>query len=120
MITAKEIVHLLRTQRFPMDTEKILQAAIDRFLRSLKDGSLIVQREFHLNDKNIIDFLIDEHIGIEVKIKGSKRSIYKQVERYAAIEGIKELILITNNPMGFPEQINGKDCYVLNLGRAWL
>jgi hypothetical protein len=68
---------------------------------------------------SIID---DFRIGIEVKLGATqKRAIYRQCVRYCSFpQVIDELIMITNTSMGFPPEINGKSCYVLNLGKAWL
>lgn len=79
-----------------------------------------MQREFHFDENNIIYFLLDGSIGMEVKIKGGKRNIFRQCERYCQFEAVKIFILITNLSMGFPEEINGKTCYVVKLGNAWL
>lgn len=76
-------------------------------------------REYKLDAHNIPDFFYDG-IAIEVKIKGSKMAIYKQCERYCRFDQVKALILCTNKSMGFPEEINGKPCYYINLGKAWL
>lgn len=113
------ILTILGSKRFPLHDEKALQASIyDIFLSNLPTST--VDREFILDAKNTIDFLINGKYGVEVKIKASKRAIYKQCERYCQFDSIESLILVTNTSMGFPEQINGKDCYILNLGKAWL
>lgn len=113
------VIKSLRGHRFLLHNEKELQIAIHSTLMvDLPFGS--IKREFILDDENIIDFLIDGEIGIEVKIKGQRRQIFRQCERYCSFDQIKKLLLVTNKSMGFPEQINGKDCYVINLGKAWL
>lgn len=114
-----DVFKVLRQRRFNLHDEKMLQAEINADLLSALGGSA-VHREFILDHKNTIDFLIGGDCGIEVKIGGAKRTIYKQCERYCSFNRVKSLILVTNRSMGFPEQINGKDCYVLNLGKAWL
>lgn len=107
----------LKHQRLNLTDEKKLQAEIDVILSyQFGDG---LQREKYLDSHNIIDFFI-HGVGIEVKIKGGKRDIYKQCERYCGFEEITSLILVTNVGMGFPEQINNKNCYVLKLSAAWL
>lgn len=117
--TAMQVVSLLKKYRFNVTDEKALQVQIHEVL--LNDGGFQVEREYALDNdrKSIIDFLID-NTGIEVKIKGSKLSIYKQVERYCSYEKIKNIVLVTNVATGFPPEINGKNCYLVNLGKAWL
>lgn len=116
MTTALEIVSLLSRLRLPLSDEKRLQTAI---AEAFDGASVVYEREVRLNAQDVIDFVVGT-IGIEVKIKGAKRAIYHQVERYAKHESIKELILVSNVAMGFPPEVEGKPVYVVNLGRAWL
>lgn len=112
-----QVVPLLKTKRFSLQNEKQLQQEIDvLFLRNL---TIEFFREYRLDDNNIIDFLVGQ-LGIEVKINAQRRAIYKQCERYCEFDQIKQLLLVTNRSMGFPEQINGKDCFVFNLSKSWL
>lgn len=111
-----DIIKLLSNKRFILNDEKELQKSIEDIF---KTNSVQYEREYMLDKKNKPDFFING-IAIEVKIKGSAKSIYKQCERYCAFEQVKFLILVTGRSMGFPADINGKDCYVLNLGKAWL
>lgn len=119
MIHHADIIHALTRQRFSLENEKATQAEIETFLRHRFPG-LPIDREFILDPHNVIDFLLDYRIGVEVKIKGSKREIFRQCERYCEFDLVKILILITNVSMGFPEEINRRPCYVVKLGQAWL
>lgn len=114
---AREIFDLLRNKRFMLSNEKSVQADIEKLFKSL---SVSHKREHILDENNIIDFLMDNGVGIEVKIKGQKRAMYKQCERYAQFEDIKQLILLTSVSTGMPQEINNKPIHVLNLSRAWL
>lgn len=113
------IIHHLKSRRFPLQNEKMLQGEIEAHLRATLHWEAKILREFTLGPKDIIDFLIAD-IGIEVKVKGGKRAIYRQCVRYCQYDNIQSLILVTNISMGFPEQINNKNCYVVNLSKAWL
>ncbi|NEI71032.1 hypothetical protein GR212_15745 [Rhizobium lusitanum] len=116
-ILAKKIVLLLVGQRLPVTDEKgRLQPAI---AEALKAADVSFKREHRLDAHSIIDFLIDG-VGIEVKVKGSKLNIFRQVERYAGFDEINTLILVTNVPMGMPPLVNGKPVYIVNLAKAWL
>jgi hypothetical protein len=119
MIHHVDIIQALKTQRFSLETEMLLQAQIRTFLNG-RFPAMSVEQGYILDPHNVIDFLLDHRIGVEVKIKGSKREIFRQCERYCDFELVKVLILITNLSMGFPEEINGKSCYVIKLGQAWL
>lgn len=115
----KNVFDVISGQRFPLQDEKQLQRDIFKLLN--KQFGKSVERERALDDKrkSIIDFFISG-VGIEVKIKAQKRAIYDQCERYCSFDEIKAIILITNQSMGFPKELKDKDCYVLNLGLAWL
>lgn len=118
MIVA-QVISALKGKRLNLQDEKALQKEIYNVL-AVALPQLPIAREFVLDEHSIIDFLINNSLGIEVKIKGGKRDLYRQCERYCEFDLIEQLLLITNLSIGFPEQINGKDCYVLKLGTSWL
>jgi hypothetical protein len=110
------LLKILSSYKFNLTDEKDTQREI---LKVLMENQINFHREYRLDSKNILDFFADG-IGVEVKIKGRARSIYKQCERYCQFEEVKGLILITNKTIGFPKEINQKPCWILNLGKAWL
>ena len=112
-----KIIKILSSNRFPLDKEKLTQAVIES--RFFENGIVSYNREYRLDTENIPDFFIDG-IAIEIKIKGNAKKIYRQCERYCKFDEVKQLILVTNKSMGFPKEINGKPCYFINLGKAWL
>lgn len=117
MSEVQDIIRLLQSRRFPLSDEKKLQAEIEE---TLIGAGIEHKREYRLDASSIIDFMIMRSIGAEVKIKGARSAIYRQVERYAGFDQIKRLILVTNVAMGMPPLVNGKPVYVVNLSRAWL
>ena len=86
--------------RFSLDSEEALKLQMKE---AMEAHAIPFEREYRLDAKNRPDFMVFEH-AVEVKIKGSAKAIYKQCERYA----------------GFPETLNDKPCYVINLGKSWL
>lgn len=117
MQSIRTIVELIQSSRFTLSSEKALQAEMETvFLRS----GLAFRREVRLAPGDIIDFLFDDGIGLEVKIKGGKMDIYSQCVRYCASPDIRSLVLATNVAMGFPPAIVGKPAFVASLGKAWL
>lgn len=116
-MTSIQLLKLLSTFHLPVQDEKETQKAIEKIF---SDNSVKYFSEHKFNDRNVVDFLVVPGIAVEVKIKGNARKIYKQCERYCQFDRVSELLLITNRSMGFPKEINGKPCYVLNIGRAWL
>lgn len=115
MVTPADICALLGRYRLPVDTEAKLQAEIERLLA---DNDIAFDREVEIGSGDRIDFMVDA-VGVEVKIKGSKRRILRQCERYCR-SGIDGLVLVTAVATGFPAQIEGKPVAVHSLGRSWL
>lgn len=123
------IIHLLTTHRLPLSDEKQLQAAIAGVLKA---AALHFAREVYLGPRDIVDFMVypdpvfdqlgGARVGaaIEVKIKGNRRDIYRQVERYCGHAAVGEIVLATNVPMALPEFIDGKPTGIAALGRGWL
>ena len=114
-----KIIDYIKGKRLNLSDEKSLQNELHTILAECLPGH-IINKEFRLDGNNIPDFMIDGELAIEVKIKGSKRSIYAQCARYCSFDAVKYLLLISNIPMGFPKKINNKDCYYFNLSKAWL
>lgn len=113
----RQLFQILGSHRFMLTNEKEVQADMERLLH---EHNLGFRREHHLDSENIIDFMMDSGVGIEVKTKGQKRAIYKQCLRYSTFDDIQDLILVTSSSTGMPPQLNGKNIYILNLSKAWL
>lgn len=112
------LITLLRKIRVNLANEKCAQADIETALGA---SGFKFAREVRLSKYDIPDFIIDECIALEVKLRGQrKKEIYKQLCRYAEHESIKALVLASNVSMGLPEEINGKPVYFVSLGTAWL
>ena len=116
MTTVAEIVAALRPLRLPLSDEiRLHQHMADAF----DSAGIGYQREVRLSPRDRVDFLVGT-VGIEVKIKGGKRDIFRQLERYAEHDGVGALLLVSNVPMGLPPTINGKPVTYFSLARAWL
>lgn len=115
----QQLINILKSKRFRLFTEKVLQTEIMELL-SDHFKSEEIQREYRLDPVNIIDFLLFENVGIEVKMAGQKKAIYRQCERYCSFPKIQYLILVTSKAIGMPETINGKPILLINISRAWL
>lgn len=106
----------MSSSRFSLASEEELKLEMKAVLEA---HGIPFEREYRLDAKNRPDFFVYEH-AVEVKIKGSAKAIYRQCERYSAFPQVKGIYLITNKSMGFPETLNGKPCYIINLGKSWL
>ena len=115
----EQLIRLLFCNRLPLHDEKELQSQLEELFFK---ASVPFKREYRLDDKNIIDFLVYNNIAVEVKIKTSysKRATYLQCLRYLKFDSVQGLILLTSRSIGFPKEINNKPCYVFNLSTAWL
>lgn len=112
-----DIVRFIEGARWPLSNEKLLQSEIET---QLQERGVEFEREVRLFDGDIIDFVLDGSIGVEVKIKGSKLAIYRQVERYCLHDRVQSLVLVTNVATGLPQFINGKPTFIASLGKGWL
>lgn len=115
-MTLASIVYFIKHRRLSLASEKLTQADL---AREFYEAGIVAEREVNLGDGDIIDFLIGD-IGVELKLKGQRRAIFRQCERYCQHDRISALVLATNAAMGMPLAINGKPVHVVYLGMAWL
>lgn len=113
-----DIVTVLTRNRFDVTNEKLCQEQIETSLRGAFPAG--VSREHRLNDRDIPDFMVGS-VAVEVKIgRAPKRSMVRQVQRYAACETVSAVVLASGTAILFPPLINGKPVVVVSLGKAWL
>ncbi len=117
MNNIEDIVALLRATPFVLKDEKSLQASIEDVLIA---NGIRNKREVKLSGSDIVDFMLEGGIAVEVKLAGQKRAIYRQCERYCEHDAVKVIVLMTAKTMGFPPEIKGKPAYYVSLGRSWL
>lgn len=117
MMHPAEIAALISRTPLVQSNEIAVQEKISELLT--KHG-VQHKREVVLGPGDRPDFMIVGGIAIEVKLKASKRAIYRQCERYCAYDQVKGLILVSATAMGFPEEIHGKSTWVASLGGGWL
>ena len=118
---AEAVIAELRRWRFRLDDEAALQGQIHD---KLVAAGFAATREVRLGPADRIDLLVGPEdgpaVGVEVKIKGQRRSIYRQCARYCGHARIGALVVVTNAAMGFPPEIEGKPIFVHGLGKGWL
>jgi hypothetical protein len=122
------IVDIFSRYRLPLSDEKALQAQIAAMLE-LEKIPFVREVRLDAEGKDIVDFIAGEGAclqplqpacAIEVKIGGSRRAIFRQIERYCAHPQVSEIVLATNVPMSLPIEIGGKRTAIAHLGRSWL
>ncbi len=112
------VLSALKGFRADMNNEKNTQQQLHQVLTA-KGFDFV--REYYLDKNNIPDlFNAAAGIAIEVKIKGQKSAIFKQLLRYSRFEQVKILVLCSNKSLGLPTLINGKPAYYIHLGKAYL
>lgn len=111
------LITIIERNRFPLHDEIRTQTSIEIAFNA---AAVIFTREERLSESDIVDFLCDGGIACEVKIKGRRMAIYRQLERYAQHENVRAILLVTALPMGLPEFIKGKPTFIASLNQGWL
>jgi len=114
---ASILVALLRRARLLCGSEAALQRSIED---TLATAGVSFEREVRLGPADRIDFLAAAGVGIEAKVRYPRRSIYRQLERYAQHDAIAALVLVTGTALGLPPAINGKPLFFVSIGRSAL
>jgi hypothetical protein len=116
-MTPAELTTYLRRQRYTFGNESALQLSI---AEALERSGLEFEREARLSRTDRIDFLVKGGIGIEAKVRYPGRAIYRQLVRYAEVEQITALVLMSATALGLPPSINGKPLFYVSIGRTAL
>lgn len=115
---AQAVMRLLKLARLRTSTEAALQRSIEEALTTARIG---FEREKALGPADRPDFLLAEGaIVLEAKARYPRKKIYRQLERYAAHDGVQALILVTGTAMGMPAEINGRPVYVVSAGMGMM
>ncbi|MEG1347345.1 MAG: hypothetical protein RSD49_04770 [Hafnia sp.] len=111
------LIHIIHRSKVSLTDEKMTQVQIAEIFR---ENEIPYVRELRLSGDDIVDFLVDDNLVVEIKLKGQKRAIYRQLKRYATHDQVHGIILLTGISMGLPEEIEGKPTYIGSLSRGWL
>jgi hypothetical protein len=109
------IERILSAYRFRFATEAELQDGIGEAL-----GKHGPRREVKLNARDRIDFVL-WGVGIEVKIKGGISALTRQLVRYAAVEELAALVVVTSQSqyaLQLPRELGGKPLAVVCVRRG--
>jgi hypothetical protein len=89
-------------------------------LDALARADIEHKSEARLSDAERIDVLCGS-VGVEIKVGHPRRAIWKQLQRYAALEQIDALVLATGTawPASIKD-VDGVPLVVANLSRGWL
>lgn len=112
-----QIIAAIESSRINLSTEALAQNALTKLFDA---RGWPAQAEVRLTPSDRIDFMIQD-VGLEVKIGQPRRSILRQLERYAACEEVGHLILVTST--AFPSggfKVGGKQVDIAKLSVGWL
>lgn len=110
------VVAVLKRARLATGREDDTQVDV---ARALTAADIAFQREHRLTNADRLDFWLDGLV-IEVKLRGSKAAIFRQLERYARHPDVRAILLVTGTAMGLPPEIEGRPAYYLSVGSTWL
>jgi hypothetical protein len=106
MIATQSVIELLDSCRFHFSTERDIQDAIEKVLNS---QSIPFEREKVATRTERFDFFLNGLV-VEVKTQGSFADLLRQVHRYAQLDMVQEILVVTtkSNHRACPSEINGK------------
>lgn len=110
----ESLTHAFTRKRLPSIPETALQDAIAACLTA---ASIPFEREVRLNAADRIDFVVAGELGLEVKVDGGLSEVTRQIHRYAQVESLSELLLVTTRMrhLALPRAFNGKRLAVCHL-----
>lgn len=86
------VVETLQRYRYRFSSEVSLH---DGMAQALTEGRIAFKREFVAGPQDRFDFLVEPGIVIEAKIKGSLSTALHQVDRYAARDDVRAIVIAT-------------------------
>lgn len=116
-MTAAELARLISRGRYRFGHETLLQDDVEALLVV---SGVSFRREHIFGPADRVDFFVEGHIALELKVKGQRKAIFRQLERYSMHDCVDSLVLGTLAPMGLPAAIGGKPAYLVSLGRTGL
>lgn len=115
--TAKQIVAMIEVHKINITKES---TAHNDIMRILTDAGLEPQREVRMTAGSRVDVMVGG-VAVEIKRRGSRREVWSQLERYAAIEDVDCVVLATQAAWPQPPAtIHGKPFFVASLNAGHL
>jgi len=113
------IVNLVLKTKFSFGNELDVQ---DGLAELFTRNRVPFEREVVLSPADRIDFLLENGLGVEVKIDRSLTSVTRQLFRYAKDDRIQSLLLVTSRVrlLNMPSMLCGKPVLTVELLRSVL
>ena len=103
--------------RIRLSSEDQAQADVEEALRR---AGLDFEPQKVLSARDRIDVFC-RGVAVEIKVKGQRTAIMRQLDRYAALEDVKAVMLVSGIAWPFSGgEIGGKPFRAVHLGAAWL
>lgn len=115
---ARGVVAAIERARIQITTEDLAHESI---AAALSGAGILAEREVVLDTASRVDFLTRDGIAIEAKVKGQRRSIWRQACRYAAHPRVAAVVIATS--VALPRdlgEVEGKPILTASLSRGWL
>lgn len=111
--TPDQLRDALGAYRYTFTNERELQDGLQLVLGCLEWE---VEREVRLSARDRPDFMV-EGVAVEVKVDGGLSEVTRQIHRYAHLEAVRGVLLVTSRSRlaNLPAAVNGKPVAVLSL-----
>lgn len=122
-IQARRLAQLLPRYAYRFSCEADLHAALGVVLR---EAGIAYDHEVVAGPKDRFDFLVEPGVVIEVKCAGSLADALHQVDRYAARDDVRALLLVTTcawggaSPRDAHPKLHGKPVHLVKVRSAYL
>lgn len=113
-MTPAQVTAAIEAHRFNATSEEDLQRGISE---ALERAGIAHEREVRLTPRDRIDFMVGA-IGVEVKIGGGISALTRQLLRYAQVERVAELVVVSTRlqlSLQVPRDLNGKPVSVVTI-----
>lgn len=117
----REIANAISAFRIRLSSEDQAQADVEEALRR-RDVPFEPQKILSPRDRlDAFSPLPPGGVAVEIKVKGARTAIMRQLERYAALPEVSGLVLASGVAWPFQAgEIGGKPFLAVHLGAAWL
>lgn len=113
----QRIIGALSNMRAPFASEEMDLHQMS--LNALEQAGIACKHEVSVAKGCRVDIVADS-VGIEIKRgRPNKTQLMKQLTRYAASDQISALIILSEQGLTLPKEIEGKPTFVLSLYRLW-
>lgn len=118
-LTGQDLAAMLVRYRMRHTSEKELQIGLACIF---DERRITYVREHHLGPGDVIDFLVEGGIGVEVKVGGGLSEVTRQLHRYAGHDAVRELVLVSSRSRldNLPATLRGKPLTVAVLRAAFV